>query len=410
MPTLTESTLKVGASFVDAAYMGNAKVYDGLPPQVRAIFANPSLECHLYMPGIGMMSGFAAGNYEDSVGTINASVDGLVGLQLDAAGSVGPELVVNGSNLINAANWASGQGALLTAIGGSLRVTSTGVLDPWGLQTIPTIPGAAYLLSCEVSNVVSSGRVSLTNDFAIQAYTPSGAGGKLQFVFKAGFATTNIQVKLADSGGGVSGARAEFSAISCKQIIGIHATQATTGNKPRLRQSNGKYYHEFDGADYLSLGAPLFQMSDDHCVIAGFEVPSNISGWKVPFSGSFNSTSQHRAAALVIEDGTGRVFAEWQAGANVLITSADSYAGQNVVLSARSVSGLKSAKCNGICIGSSPTALSADTFNSANIGVSANGAYHRGRLYPVLTIKGTVSDTDLVILEKFIASLSGVTL
>lgn len=57
--------------------------------------------------------------------------------------------------------------------------------------------------------------------------------------------------KIDDSGGG---------SISAIQSVGLI--------RPALRiNENGNYYWEFSGSKYLSLSSPVFQMSDDFCIV-----------------------------------------------------------------------------------------------------------------------------------------------
>jgi len=55
---------------------------------VIAILRKYGTDAHLYLPGIGVINGFTAGNYLDSAGTTLATVDNPVGLVLDGNGTI----------------------------------------------------------------------------------------------------------------------------------------------------------------------------------------------------------------------------------------------------------------------------------------------------------------------------------
>ena len=70
-------------------------------------------DAHVYLPGIGTVSGLTAGNYLDSAGTTAATVDNPVGLSLDAlqAMTLGAQVVSDGGFDTPAA-WSAGAGCL----------------------------------------------------------------------------------------------------------------------------------------------------------------------------------------------------------------------------------------------------------------------------------------------------------
>lgn len=176
------------------------------------------------------ISGITAGNYFDSIGTTHASVDGLVGLVLDAAGSVGPELVNNGS-FSGATGWSLNAGTGTASISGG----AANVLSPGGsFVSIYANPqftikiGSTYSLEFEVTQVTGAGpRI----DFANVTGTAQGSVGRKRVILTAVGAGALSVVRGAGAGSGGS-----ITNISVKEITGIHASQATTGNKPTLRR------------------------------------------------------------------------------------------------------------------------------------------------------------------------------
>lgn len=195
----------------------------------------------------------------------------------------------------------------------------------------------------------------------------------------------------------------------------INATQSTTASKPILRQTSGRYRWQFDGTDdRLSLSSVPFQQAEDHCVVGGAEL-STAGSRRVVFC-LRNSTNN---APLVAEIGfspSGFANARWRDDAFALVdlVGSTSLQGQSTVLAARKSGATRLLRANGVQVGSSTTAIGgATTLNNATIGAGIGASLLDpmiGNIYPVIAIKGTVSDADLLTLEKFVGACSGVTI
>ena len=179
---------------------------------------------HLYIPGVGAISGITAGNYLDSVGVTSASVDGNVGLVLDGVGRFGAEL----APALIAANWAvinTDATHLITWAGGGFRYqcdtfSPSLTIQKAGLLTV----GKTYKVEITVASYVSG---SLKSDSSI-GIVVNGAG-KFSFFIVAQNQSFNLYRNAAITDLTVSG-------ISIEEVAGIHASQATTGYQPKLRR------------------------------------------------------------------------------------------------------------------------------------------------------------------------------
>ena len=175
----------------------------------------------------------------------------------------------------------------------------------------------------------------------------------------------------------------------------------------------GPSYWEFNGSTHhLPLAAPLFQLSDDHCVIAGAKPDTTTTDCDI--FGQRNLTAVNPLCPLLRLGADGRFKALYRDDAGTLSgAQATVPYTQNVaaVFSARKRSSEIIAQING---GSRHTISS--NFSTAQVNTAAIGAGitsgvlgpFRGNIYPVIAIKGTVSDADLLTLEKFVGLLSGV--
>lgn len=192
----------------------------------------------------------------------------------------------------------------------------------------------------------------------------------------------------------------------------IHATQTTTANKPMLRSTTGKYYWEFDGSnDMLSLDSVPFLMTDDFAVVAGYTPTSLAANADIYAQRSSVSTVP---TTLMRMSSTGRVQVVSKDGSGTTVTASTTgsaiTAGTPCVCTIRKVGSNRTARVNGGNTSSADsTAYGATAFNSAAIGASPTGTpgqYANGTIGPVLVIKGTVTDAELRVLERWVSSLT----
>lgn len=182
------------------------------------------------------------------------------------------------------------------------------------------------------------------------------------------------------------------------------ATQATTASQPVLRDT--QYRWEFDGVnDSLPLAYNPFKMADDFCVVAGASFAaagaaktvygqSNNSNHVLPDFG-FNASGQLGISAV--------------AGAlNMSAYGGSSNAGVGPVTAAvRNVGGAVVVRRNGVQLATGTVPAIVSLPLAAAIGafpaLTASN-YFAGSIYPVIVIKGTVSDNDLAVVEAFVTA------
>ena len=219
--------------------------------KVAAILRKYGTDAHVYLPGIGVINGLTAGNYLDSAGTTAATVDNPVGLVLDAAGSVGAELVTNGDFSNGLTGWKTptvGNGAVVSGEY-ELTTTTTGVnfVDS---NSYPTVIGKAYVVSGTYYQKNAGGTVYVGVADGSVYYNNTTSQSPVNFTCVFTATTTESVVRLRYDGGAI-GRKAAFDNISVKAVTGIHALQATTANKPILRRGAVNlltYSEQFDNA------------------------------------------------------------------------------------------------------------------------------------------------------------------
>lgn len=167
-------------------------------------------------------SGFVAGNYFDSAGTTHASMDGSVGLVLDAAGSVGAELVTNGDFSGGTAGWNLGAGYSISS--GKLIATAS---SSNGDYAFAYSSGKTYRVTYTIDSI--TGNVSVNLGGALG--TVRNAAGTYSELITTVDALSFVRVQSR-----FGTASFVVDNVSVKEVTGIHATQSTPGFKPTLRK------------------------------------------------------------------------------------------------------------------------------------------------------------------------------
>lgn len=422
-----------------------------------AILASYGTDAHIYLPGVGALDGYTLGNYLDSGGTTPATVDNPVGLVQDAIGSIhvsqgttaskpilrkGAVNLLTYSDAFTSGGWTLARVTVVAnAVPGPLGQTTSYTMafdgtTPFCYDRIAAPPGAyvgIYTLSIYVkkkdypyvamrnehyaafnldtgtvistaANVtatitaVGDGWFRLTNT-CIRANVGTVYHG-IDFCSNSG--ETNLVTVPTGLGVYISSAQLEVGSVASAYVP---TTSATASN------SVGNNYWEFDGVnDSLGSAAAPFQISDDHCVIMG--VSRNTVGPEAyPFVVASNGTWDYLAAAFALTAGGG-VRAYWRDGAAVLVSAiaSGSYsAGSPMVVSARKTGHNKVCRLNGSPGSTDSTVMASPVVLSRALFSNYSTSYFDGCIYPVITIKGTVSDADLLILERWVGSFTGPT-
>jgi len=197
---------------------------------------------------------------------------------------------------------------------------------------------------------------------------------------------------------------------------GNHATQSTSTARPTLQQDvAGKYYLSFDGVDdTLIIGTVPFQQADDHAVVACSMVTDATQGHVI-----FSIRSSAATPPIVghLDYDVGRPRALWRDDASTVVSLTHPVVTTDttIVHSLRKLGNAKILRVNGAQSGGTDTTvLGATTVDSARLGsnlfLSSPNLYMVGRLYRIIAIKGALTDTDLSLVEKYVAAGGGLTL
>lgn len=192
------------------------------------------------------IQGFSAGNYVESTGVTPGSVDGLVGLSIDAAGSVGAELVTNGDGsgvpAVFGANMAFYQGAG-SASGGAYNVNATVAASTGHARFIVSAGSVGKLYRIEFDIIVPASFISVIAKqmingvtSTIKTITERGTTVRVSYV-SSQIITASDRPLLIEFQNNTSTTDAfALDNISVREVSGIHASQVTQGYKPWLRR------------------------------------------------------------------------------------------------------------------------------------------------------------------------------
>lgn len=189
--------------------------------QALSILRRPGITADVYLPGIGTLSGLATANFLDSVGTTLATVDQPVGLVLDAMGSVGANLVVNGG-FDSATGWTAEAGWVISGGVATKGVGAGGLFDPKNAYTT----GLTYRVTFDYSGPASAVTIFLRGGSSA-IFTPSGTQQSCVLVAGSG-AVRGVEFYAATG--------AIIDNVVAQEVTGIHASQPTTAAKPRLER------------------------------------------------------------------------------------------------------------------------------------------------------------------------------
>lgn len=232
----------------------------------------------------------------------------------------------------------------------------------------------------------------------------------------------NVFLRAANTSGNVSYVGSGASALHVQAaalIPGIYTTAQIlaedgiplTTSAAASNPSAGKYSWQFDGSnDYLSLGSAPFQMADDHAVIASGTPTTSTTDCDV--FGQRNGGSTNPLAPILRFGADAKVKALYRDDAGTIDTptmTASYIAGTPYVVSCRKTGNTKVVRANGVDGSTKNTALGATTITTSTIGAGVTtgvlGLFN-GSIGPVIAIKGTVTNAELLTLERFVSSLT----
>ena len=343
------------------------------------------------------------------------------------SGLTGGTSGTEGSGAVAPTSWIfpANTGAVTFSVG-TIRFQATAQRPMVG-QALATVSGSTYALSCYVEANTSSS--TLVNMFGHAA----GAGG----AFGAdtwsinGNSATSTSVPVAGDRISVSWTQTTGAADS-QMRIGLGATGNVTGDvtlsRPQLElgstasayvptttaaasQGSRPKAWIFDGTDdRLSLSGPVFQMSDDHFVVACIQ-SSNVA---VESRIYFQRSSANAQIGITVGT-TGNLVAQWSddsgAAANIAVGTNTIQSGVSAVVAITKAGNVKKVFKNGVQLGTNSIVLGTATFSASSAAIGFDpqslSRFFNGPIYGVIAGKGAITDAELLVIETYLGSLGG---
>jgi hypothetical protein len=183
-----------------------------------------------------------------------------------------------------------------------------------------------------------------------------------------------------------------------------------------LRQSAGLYSWQFNGIDdILNLDSVPFVMADDHLIVLGTSLSAIGSVDPFVLADSTGTASTKGLLKLGFTGGGNYIYAiRDDINTPTFLQSVDTGSiNTPYVMSGRKSGTALQLRVNGVSKVSVSATIGTTTLSVASIGarnLTPNSNFVNGFIYPVIAIKGTVTDANRLVLEKFVGLLSGVTI
>ena len=283
-----------------------------------------------------------------------------------------------------------------------------------------TATGAYAAVNCVgagsvlVSSSVTASIVALASDSYLVALTFAAAAVASQlgaYVLDAAYTTTSPHAYTYSgdntSGMYINGFGLFTGTLTAQQILdsgGIPLTTSAAASNP----SAGRYSWGFDGGDSLKTDAPAWNYSDDHVTIVAGSCagPANNNWMAAPATSSVSDVK--RIGAVSYDGSLGAIQASWYDGTTYVHPEYFYAKSTPFVATAAQRSSVGYLRVNGVQRGAESTAaVTLFTPTKGAIGndyAAAGGQALNGNISIVIAIKGTLSDADMLVLERFAAS------
>jgi hypothetical protein len=183
------------------------------------------------------------------------------------------------------------------------------------------------------------------------------------------------------------------------EIGSIASDYSPTTSAAASNPSAGRYSWAFDGTnDSLALGSVPFQQADDHAVVCAVR-----NDTATGIRSLFGITGASSQSIALLYGNAGNLTVSWTDDAAVSTAfSIALAAGESCVLSCRKSGNTRIVRKNGVQLGTETKVLGTTTVTTSSIGASS-GFFWNGAISQVLPLKGTFTDADMLVLERFAA-------
>lgn len=263
-----------------------------------AVLAKYGSEAHLFIPGIGRVSGVDAGNFVESSGITPAALLNPVGMVVDA--SQGGTTKLGTEKAGTESGWAPTAGC--TIVDGTFVINN--VPNSGGASKINLTIGNYYKVSFKIYSISGCGITVYLGNTSTGSKT---VAGEYSFILPCTAGGT-LRIYVSDDASAINSA--VISNLSVRSVPGIHLTQITTANKPILGidPSGVHYWQKGASAAWLS-GAPLFNgtVRDYYTGVAFIPATEDITGTHYFFTPAITSDGAAYKGLVYVETGVATI-------------------------------------------------------------------------------------------------------
>jgi len=300
------------------------------------------------------------------------------------AGTLGSELITNGTFDSDVSGWSFQDNATASAVGGEMEVTLAATTLRAAYQDITTVTGKWYLITLTARS--ASGQITAgayTTGFgslATEIRSVSGSDVSFSILYNATVSTTRILVVQSEVG---SSETYYVDNVSVKEV---------------LTWADPKYYLDFDGVDDY-LGPVTFASAQAQPNTIGAAIRNDFplgsryiyDGASIPFQSIYTN-----AGNMIAYAGVGQTISTADTASHITVVE---YNTTN-----------SSAKLDGVTAFSGLD-LGTDNYTGVTLGARFNGgSNYNGRIYGYIGVSRILSPTEISTMETYLANKSGVTL
>lgn len=199
--------------------------------------------------------------------------------------------------------------------------------------------------------------------------------------------------------------------LTAQQILDAGGIPLTT--TVPASSSSGGYWAEFDSANqqHMVLSGVPFQMADDHAVVAGASLASGGTSRTI-FANAAGGAAEAVPDFAFTTTGTVGYYANG-GGVTAAAFSSGTYLGSMIAAACRVNSNTSSVRVNGSQVATVAISGTYTTATNSTIGAISRSAvqeYMSGAISSVSAIKSTLTDAELLLIEKLAANKAGISL
>jgi len=344
--------------------------------------------------------------FQDSTGTTAAGVGDPVGLILDKSKglTLGPELVTNGTFDTDLTGWSTGPGLVSSLINGAAAISrgpGTLVATDAFRQNIAVTANKTYKITFTASNADAARNFTDTSPALSSA---SVGQGSFTYIVKALSSTISLNFWPNPN------ETVHIDNVSVRELPGNHATQTTSAARPVLQQSGDLYYLDFDGVDDKLETASVVTIPTSPDLTASIAFRQNTVPTTHHTILSFGGFVSNGAILQTSSPGSPYRYRLARNGSTFSDSPTDNVAGTDYIWTFENSSSGASVRRNQVTKITSATVTDIASHYWTVGSRTDSTQYCDAHVYAIVGVNRTLTSSETLGLESYLANKSGVTL